>query len=139
MIYTIGHSTHEVDYFIELLDKHEINMVLDVRSIPYSRYTPQFNREILLKRLFLAGIDYGWCGDVLGGKDVKVEDYDAHRKTKLFKGGIEEVADFPFSVRTAIMCSEHDHNKCHRNLMVAKSLEELGVEVSHILRDGSIE
>ena len=65
-IYTIGHSTHTTDRFIELLLMHEISAVCDVRSHPYSRFNPQFNREVLQEELKRNGIAYVYLGKELG-------------------------------------------------------------------------
>ena len=91
-IYTIGHSTHEIENWISLLKRHRIEAVADVRSVPYSRWQPQFNRESLIDSLKTHGIAYVFLGKELGARTDDPECYEDGRvkyrllaKTKLFK------------------------------------------------------
>ncbi|MGC9335482.1 MAG: DUF488 family protein, partial [Anaerolineae bacterium] len=88
-LHTIGHSNHPQEAFPALLHQHGIELVVDVRSSPYSRYVPQANREILAQTLEHAGIAYRWMGDRLGGKpEGYVADYDELRVSPSFREGI---------------------------------------------------
>ena len=139
VLYTIGHSNHPADGFVELLRQHELQLVVDVRSSPYSRYVPQANRETLARSLASAGIAYRWLGDRLGGKpDGAVADYDQLRASPAFEQGLRDLVALADRSRTAIMCSEGDHRACHRHKLITPALVEQGVEVVHIQPDGTV-
>ena len=146
MIYTIGHSTHEVERFVELLRMHGITAVGDVRSHPYSRMNPQFNREPLKAVLGAAGIAYVFLGQELGARSEdracyeggKVQ-YDRLAKTELFRAGIERVREGMARYRLALVCAEKEPLECHRGILVSRHLEAAGIAVRHILADGSLE
>jgi uncharacterized protein (DUF488 family) len=138
-IYTIGHSNHQADEFLELLRQHRIKVLVDVRSNPYSRYVPQANREILARALEAAGIAYRWLGDRLGGKpEGEVADYDQLRETPAFQQGISDLLTIATENRVVVMCAEGDHRQCHRYKLIAPALVEHGVHVLHIQPDGSV-
>jgi uncharacterized protein (DUF488 family) len=114
-IYTIGHSNHPPDAFLALLQMHDIQLVVDVRSSPYSRRVPQANRETLSRTLEAAGMAYQWLGPQLGGKPGSaVTDYDALRCSPSFQAGLAALLELPPERRVAIMCAEGDHRQCHR-------------------------
>lgn len=145
-VYTIGHSTHPVETFLGLLRMHGITAVCDVRSTPYSRMNPQFNREALRRVLHERKINYVFLGKELGARsddpacyrDGKVQ-YETLSKTPLFVSGLERVIKGSKKFRVALMCAEKDPLDCHRTILVARHLAEQGVTVSHILEEGSIE
>jgi uncharacterized protein (DUF488 family) len=138
-IYTIGHSNHSSEHFLALLQQHEIDLLIDVRSSPYSRYVPQANRETLARELEAVGITYHWMGDRLGGKpDGLVADYDQLRASASFQAGIAEVRALAERHRTILMCSEGDHRQCHRYKLITPVLVEQGVQVLHVQPDGSL-
>lgn len=146
MIYTIGHSTHTIDEFIKLLKSRQINAIADVRSTPYSRYQPQYNRESLAKSLEEAGIVYGFLGDSLGGRSKNQEDYEDGRvvysrlkKNWYFQNGLERAIEGAKKFKFALMCSEKEPIDCHRTLLVGQTLFEMGEEIIHILGDGKLE
>jgi uncharacterized protein (DUF488 family) len=145
-VYTIGHSTNSIERFIDLLGQHAITAVCDVRSKPYSRMNPQFNREPLKKALASAGVKYVFLGKELGARS---EDKSCYRngqvqyallaQTDLFKQGIERVKSGAATYRLALMCAEKEPLDCHRTVLVARQLGEEGVPVKHILGDGRLE
>jgi len=145
-IYTIGHSTHPIDEFIGLLKKHGITAVADVRSDPYSRYNPQFNRENLQPELKRNSIAYVFLGKELGPRsddpgcceDGKVS-YRGLARTALFQEGLNRVRQGMASYRIALMCSEKDPVSCHRTILVCRHLRSDGIQLRHILEDGAIE
>ena len=146
-ISTIGHSTHSIEQFIALLYCNQINVVADVRSTPFSRYTPQFNREALKASLCSAEIGYEFLGRELGGRpsdswcyvDGKVS-YERLSQTELFQSGIEQLlVCINAGQRVALMCSEGDPLACHRTVLIAQELEAGGLPVSHITSDGGCE
>lgn len=139
LIYTIGHSNHEMDAFIELLRRHAIGLLVDVRSSPYSRYVPQANRESLAHALDAAQITYHWMGDRLGGKpEGTVADYDELRADPSFQAGIDTLLALAVQQPTAIMCAEGSHRHCHRYKLITPVLLDRGAQVLHIQPDGSI-
>lgn len=145
-VYTIGHSNHPEEKLVGLLGQHGVELVVDVRSRPYSRWVPQANRERLAQTLEAAGIEYRWLGEALGGKpgpggsglEGAAADYEALRARPEFEAGIEEVVALAAERRTAILCAEGDYRKCHRYKLIAPSLEARGVEVAHIQPDGTV-
>lgn len=122
-----------------LLRQHDIEILVDVRSSPYSRYVPQTNRESLARTLESAGIGYRWMGERLGGKPKGiVGDYDELRASPGFRQGVTSLLDLGAEHRTAIMCSEGDHRQCHRHKLITPVLLDMGVHVVHIQPDGSL-
>jgi len=145
-VYTIGCSTHSIEHFLMLLTKHKISAVADVRSVPYSRLHPQFNREALEDALKGSGIEYVFLGRELGARsddprcyeNGKVR-YERLAATELFRDGLNRVRRGMLKHRIALMCAEKDPLLCHRTILVARKLAEDGVPVIHILADGSVE
>ena len=145
-VLTIGHSTHTFEEFLALLRQHDVTVVADVRSAPYSRFNPQFNRDVVASALDAEGIQYVYLGNELGGrsgglecyKDGRIR-YERVRKTKSFRNGLVRVVDGAARHRIALMCVEKEPLDCHRTLMVSLALEEKGVEVAHIHADGHLE
>lgn len=145
-LYTIGHSTHTVEKFLNLLSKHAINAICDVRSSPYSSYNPQFNRESLIKDLKEQKIAYVYLGKELGPRsddpacyiDNKVQ-YDRIAKTSMFLEGLSRVTDGMKKYSIALMCAEKDPIMCHRTILVCRHLRANDLEILHILEDGSLE
>jgi uncharacterized protein (DUF488 family) len=145
-VYTIGHSTHAIERFLELLKGADIEVVGDVRSRPYSRMNPHFNREPLKEALVRQGIKYVFVGKELGARSedrsVYVNGqakYELIARTELFKSGIDRVAEGAEKHRIALMCAEKEPLDCHRTILVSRRLSERGLNIAHILSDGSIE
>jgi uncharacterized protein (DUF488 family) len=147
-IYTIGHSNLAFEEFARLLQANGIKLVVDVRSVPYSRHSPQFNREGLQEALARLGIGYRYLGDSLGGRpddpacyNGDKPDYDRIARQGAYRSGIEELIQVAEELPTAIMCSEEDPSHCHRHLLITRTLlnEREDIEVIHIRRDGSLE
>lgn len=145
-IFTVGHSTQPIEKFLALLTEHGISAIADVRSAPYSRFNPQFNREELRNSLKLTGIRYVFLGKELGARsddeccyvNDKVQ-YKLLAKTPCFQSGISRVIEGAVSHKIALMCAEKDPLDCHRTILVARELADRGVGVTHILQDGSLE
>ncbi len=145
-VFTIGHSTHELAPFVDLLSKHRIGALADVRSMPYSRRQPQFNREALMKALRARGIAYVYLGKELGARSNDPAFYKNGRvqfrrlaDSSLFRSGIKRILDGSQRMSIALMCAEKDPLDCHRTILVTRELVGLGTEVKHILGDGEIE
>lgn len=145
-VLTVGHSNHSLDRFLELLKDNQITALADVRSMPYSRFNPHFNREPLKESLLANGIRYAFFGQELGGRsddpacyhNGRVR-YDCLAQSDGFHWGIRRVMHSAVSYRIALMCSEKDPLECHRTLLVARELTAQGVEVQHILGNGALE
>ena len=145
-VLTIGHSTHSMDAFIELLQRHGVTAVADVRAAPYSRFNPQFNREPLAGSLVACGIAYAFMGSELGGRSNDPSCYENGRISyellggiPSFQSGLDRVAQGATRHRIALMCSEKEPLECHRGLLVAPALEARGVSVAHIRPEGELE
>jgi uncharacterized protein (DUF488 family) len=146
-IWTVGHSNQSFDAFANLLASEGIEFVADVRSYPYSRFAPQYNREPLQSALRIRGIRYVFMGEELGGRPAADEHYDAEGHALYgpmsqepgFRDAVDRLATGAESHRIALLCSEADPRSCHRRLLVGKVLTEQGVELHHILADGSVQ
>lgn len=145
-ILTIGHSTHALEAFVGLLQRYEVTKVGDVRSTPYSRYTPQFNRESLSNGLAAFGLEYVFFGLELGGRSDDPScfengriRYDRLSATDRFQQGLKRLICEATGGRIALMCAEKEPLECHRTLLLAPALEANGVAVEHILADGGLE
>ena len=138
-IYTIGHSNHEPGAFLKLLHQKGIQILVDVRSSPYSRYVPHANRETLARTLHAGGITYRWLGDRLGGKPNGIAaDYDKLRASPVFREGIADLLSLAEEGCTTIMCAEGDHRQCHRYRLITPALLDQGIHVLHIQPDGTV-
>jgi uncharacterized protein (DUF488 family) len=147
-IYTIGHSNHPIDKFIDRLRTHEIECLVDVRSAPYSRFSPHFRKQSLEVHLWDAGIRYVYLGDELGGwpgesqgnRKAALSDYERMAQEPSYEAGLQELLEIAGTRRTVIMCSEENPTHCHRNLLIADSLLRRQLaEVQHIRGDGRLE
>ena len=146
-VYTIGHSNHEPKEFLTLLRMHGVDAVVDVRSAPYSRYLPHFNRERLAATLKDTDIRYAFKGKELGGQPADRTFYDAEghvlygelAQTPAYGEGIEFITDNAVDRGVALMCSEKEPLDCHRSLMIGQTLAARGIAVAHIHADGSLE
>lgn len=145
-IFTIGHSSHSVEQLVDLLRTAGVDAVADVRSAPYSRIRPQFNRESLEGRLKQHGLAYVFLGGELGGRSEDPAMYQRGRiqyervsQSGTFRDGIERVLEGSETYAIALLCAEGEPIECHRMLLVGRALVERGARVVHILRDGTLE
>ena len=145
-VLTIGHSTHPTEAFIDLLQRHGVTAVADVRAAPCSRFNPQFNRESLAGSLVARGIAYVFLGSELGGRSDEPSCYENGRISyellggmPSFQKGLDRVAQGATSHRIALMCAEKEPLECHRGLLVAPAIEARGVSVAHIRPEGGLE
>lgn len=148
-IYTVGHSNIELEEFLNLLNGIEV--VVDVRSIPFSRYAPQFNAHNIKEKLQAAGIQYIFMededvGNVLGGEPRNDDCYEHGKivyekvmKKSWYQEGISKLVELAGKKKAAIMCSEEDPHRCHRHHLITQSLLEEGVTVFHIRGDRTVE
>jgi uncharacterized protein (DUF488 family) len=144
-LYSIGHSSQTQEEFLALLTPYCINCIVDVRSVPASKYSPQFNQEVLKWFLKKHGIQYLHFGDEFGARRTDSIDEDGQVdfaqavKTPLFQQGVVRLMKgLEKGYRIALMCSEADPLECHRFSMISRYFYDLGVDVQHILKDGSL-
>jgi uncharacterized protein (DUF488 family) len=149
-IFSVGHSTHPLERFLELLGAHRIEALADVRSFPSSRRWPQFNQAALRESMERAGIEYHWIKK-LGGRrhDVRPDSphiawhhpafrsYADYADGDDFQAGLEELTALARRMRCAYMCSEGLWWRCHRRLISDRLLLN-GWQVMHILPDGKL-
>jgi len=156
-LYTIGHSNHNLEQFVRLLEDNGIMLVVDVRTAPYSRYNPHFNKEHLENTLRQHDIEYAYAGKFLGGRSdpncyksralpaesadyLHEVDYPEVMKRSWFVQGINRLLELADEQTTAIMCSEEDPAECHRHHLIANYLinEHPEADVRHIRGDGTV-
>jgi uncharacterized protein (DUF488 family) len=146
-ILTIGHSNHPVERLVALLQQHGVDVLVDVRSQPYSRFAHQFNRENLQPVVTNAGLRYLFMGEELGGRQLgKIADhqerlaaYDRIAALPAFQQGIERVLTGAQEYRIALLCAEEDPTECHRRVWVTRALRERGANVAHLRGDGRLD
>jgi uncharacterized protein (DUF488 family) len=149
-IFTVGHSTHELDRFVSLLSAHGVELLVDVRKMPASRRMPHFSAAALSRSLPEAGIAYEHVGE-LGGFRRPVpgsrnggwrvgmfQGYADYMQTPEFAAALDRVAGWARERPTAIMCAEAQWQRCHRRL-VSDALLVCGFDVQHIRSDGRLE
>ena len=145
--FTIGHSNHAVELWLALLRQHRVEVVVDTRSSPFSKYVPQFDRELMQRSLEEAGIRYLFLGAELGGRPANPAYYDA--KGRVLYSQLREDAHFQAAIarlengmerfRVALVCGEENPAHCHRRLLIGRVLTERGHTMLHIRGDGRIE
>ncbi|QGU93996.1 DUF488 family protein [Clostridium bovifaecis] len=147
-LYTIGHSSHNLNYFLYLLRKFRVNSVVDIRSVPFSKYVPHFNKDKLKNFLSLNHIYYIYMAKEFGliQEDISLFhpegylDFNKMAKTELFKRGIQRLKiGVDKGYKIAIMCAEKDPLDCHRSILISPALIKEGYSVTHILPDSKIE
>jgi len=147
IIYTVGHSTHPLEKFLDLLQKFSITCLVDVRSVAASSYNPQFNKEPLANFLKDNGIIYLHFAEEFGARHTDPDlldeegkvNFEYVRKSWNFKNGVERIwqgLDKGYTI--ALMCSESEPFDCHRFSMVSIALQKDGFEVKHILKDKTL-
>jgi len=156
-LYTIGHSNQRADELLAALHAFAISTVVDVRSVPFSQYTPHFNRDALESALTAAGIGYAFAGNHLGGRPadptcyrngaipdpgadfLSLVDYDEVATRPWFQRGLARLLEIANGGPTAMLCSEEDPLRCHRHHLIAQALLARGIPVGHIRRGGVLE
>ena len=147
VIYTIGHSTHQLDIFLDLLKRYAINCIIDVRSVAASRFNPQYNKKTFSDFLKTNNVAYLHFAEEFGARqtdpnlldDKGKVDFEKVRQSKLFRQGINRIRqglDKGYTI--TLMCSESEPLDCHRFSMISYALAKDGFEVNHILKDKTI-
>lgn len=148
IIYTIGYAHHTQESFLENLIRYHIDCVVDVRTMAYSGFHPQFNKEVIKSYLKLHGIRYVHMAEAFGiiKGDISLNtregylDFTKLAQTPLFLEGIQRIeTGLKKGYHIAFMCAEKDPIDCHRSTLVARKLYEMGYSVKHILYEGNVE
>lgn len=156
-IYTIGHGNLSLVSFLERLARQNIDVLVDVRSVPFSRFSPQYNRDTLSQSLQQASIRYVFAGNTLGGRPsdpvcykngivpegkadyLSLVDYEKVAVMPWFLKGLENVRLLSETNQVALLCSEEDPLYCHRHHLIARVLVAHNIQVHHILRTGTLD
>ena len=147
-LFTIGHSNHSLERFLELLASQSISAIADVRSSPYSEYSPQFNKDVLERSLRDADIEYVFLGRELGARRSEDSCYvkgqaqfELIALLPAFRVGLERLLQGIDQNRVALMCSEADPLSCHRTILGCRKLRKMhpDLQITHILGNGTTE
>jgi uncharacterized protein (DUF488 family) len=146
-VFTIGHSNHPIEAFIGLLVEHGIEVLVDARSYPFSKFARQFDQDSLSSAVRHARMKYLFLGHELGGKPKEPHFYDEEgyvlywkiAKSIAFQHGIERLRTGISQYRVALLCSEENPLHCHRRLLVGRVLKNCGVDVRHIRGNGYVQ
>lgn len=147
VLFSIGHSNQRIETFLELLHQHKLQVLVDVRSSPYSKYVPHFNSASLGPVVQQAGIRYVFMGNALGGRPDGDEFYDTDNyvlydrmaSAPFFMKGIKRIQKIGHYYRAAILCSEENPAVCHRHLLIGRVLSQQGCNLIHIRGDGHLQ
>jgi uncharacterized protein (DUF488 family) len=145
--FTLGHSNHSIETWLALAHLHAIEVIVDTRSSPYSKYVPQFDKELIQRAIEEAGIRYLFLGAELGGRPANPAYYDDSgrvvygrlREDARFKAAIARLETGFERFRVALLCGEEDPAHCHRRLLIGRVLAERGHTMLHIRGDGRVE
>ena len=151
--FTIGHSTRPIGEFVSLLAEAEVTLIVDVRTVPRSRFNPQFNRDVLPASLAASGIAYEHLA-ALGGlrgtqrdappetnafwENASFHNYADYAMGQEFRSGLRTLRELGKTARSCVMCAESLWWRCHRRI-IADYLIAAGDDVFHILGEGHIE
>jgi len=125
IIFSIGHSNYQIQTLLEKLAQNSIEVLIDIRSKPTSRWCPQFNKQNLCRSLTDFGIKYEWRGANLGGLKENI----------MYPETIQELSKRCETETICLMCTEREPENCHRSMVIEPELNELGIKVKHILYD----
>lgn len=145
-LYTIGYSCHTIESFVAALIKNKIEAVADVRSQPFSKFKPEFNRPTLTLELSKHGLKYVFLGQECGARIDEPScyvngkaDYSRIAKSELFLKGLDRIEKGLQKMSIALMCAEKDPIACHRTILICHSLKYRVTDIKHILCDNTIE
>jgi uncharacterized protein (DUF488 family) len=147
VIYTIGHSNQNIESFLKLLRDNGIQFLVDIRSVPRSKYANQFDSAVLKKAVIKGGMKYLYFGREIGGKPNDPSFYDSEgyvlynliAQSPEFIKTIDRLVEGIGKYKIAIMCSEEDPTECHRRLLIGRVLIRYGIHELHIRADGQVQ
>jgi len=140
-IYTVGHSNLSFMRFISLIQANNIDHIIDIRSIPYSRRAPWSNKSRLAEMLRPFRVRYTYLGHKLGGKKKSIDQISKQQGVtpqEIYNEAIQVLLQLSLRDKLSLLCAEGDPMNCHRQHIVAQTLIDSGVKVIHILKDGSL-
>lgn len=146
-LYTIGHGNRTREEFLGLLERYGIKFLIDVRTIPYSKFQSQYNREDLTTYMQEHKIRYVYMGDTLGGRPKDTScynsagkiDYEALKTKEFYIEGINRLKTaYEKQVPIAIMCSESKPLECHRSKLIGRTLLQENILLQHIDENGRL-
>jgi uncharacterized protein (DUF488 family) len=140
-IYTVGHSNLSFMRFISLIQANDVNHIIDIRSIPYSRRAPWSNKSRLSEMLRPFRVQYTYLGHKLGGEKKSIEHHAKQQGVTtqaIYDEAIQVLLQLSLREKLSLLCAEGDPAHCHRQHIVAQTLIDSGVKVIHILKDGSL-
>lgn len=146
-LYTIGHGNRKTEDFLSILKDFKIDFLIDVRSMPYSKFNPQFNQNELKYFLELNGITYVFMGDTIGGRpkdtscydDEGKVDYEAVKTKEFFLKGIKRLKTaYQKDINLVLMCSESKPCECHRSKLIGRVLDLDKIVLKHIDEKGRL-
>lgn len=146
-LYTIGHGTRTIEVFIRLLKEFDIQYLIDVRSKPFSKFNPQYNRNELNSLLKENHVKYVFMGESMGGRPNDLScydeegkvDYDVIKTRKFFLEGIERLKTaYSKDINVVLMCSESKPSECHRSKLIGAFLDTQDIDIIHIDENGNI-
>ena len=144
-LYTIGYSGFTLNEFIDVLRKHGITAIADVRSVPYSKFKPEYNSDKLKTKLKNSSIEYVFLGDLCGARIDAQEcyvngkaDYGLIAKHPKFREGIGRIKKGLEKYRIALLCAEKDPVFCHRLILICRHLRMDGIKILHIINFNSV-
>lgn len=146
-LFTIGHGNRKLNDFLALLKDYSIEYLIDVRSMPYSKFNPQYNQNELKHFLESNGITYVFMGDTIGGRpkdtscydDEGKVDYEAVKTKEFFLQGMERLKiAYEKDINVVLMCSESKPCECHRSKLIGKVLDLKSITLKHIDENGRL-
>jgi uncharacterized protein (DUF488 family) len=145
-LYTIGYSKHSLESFVDSLNEYGINAIADVRSMPFSSFKSEFNKDYLSGCLNAKGIQYAFLGKECGARfedrscyiNGKI-DYKLIARHKIFQKGLERIKEGIHKFNIALMCAENDPIYCHRMILICRNLKQFEIPIYHILNINEIE
>ncbi|MGV3579471.1 DUF488 domain-containing protein [Brevundimonas sp.] len=146
-IFSIGYGSQTRDWVLDQVEKRGVSYVIDVRSIPRSKFQPDFSQEPLDAALKQIGKRYVFMGAQLGGRPKDLEcytdgkvDYSKTRRKRFFTEGIDRLQSaFEQGLTVCLLCSESHPTQCHRSKLIGEALKDRGIDTEHIMPDGSSE
>jgi len=146
-LFTVGYAAFDnFSSFSKWLKHYNVEAIADVRSLPYSRIRPEFNKDILMNNLKKSAIKYVFIGDHCGARVDDLScyvngyvDYTKVKETKNFQIGIERILKGLSSYSIGLLCAEKDPINCHRDILVCRNLKAYNISINHILADGKLE
>ena len=140
-IFTVGHNSLSFMQFISLIQANNINHIVDIRSIPNSKYAPWSDKSRLSELLRPFKIRYTYLGHKLGGKKINQPRFSKQQNVppqSVYDEAIQVLLQLSMRANLTLLCAEGDPAKCHRQHIIAQTLLDSGTKVLHILKDGTI-